>query len=116
MRPRAKKKATIAKRDPKKESDFRTLSKLLTDSGYSVRREPLKRGIGWKVVSGSCRLKDDSLIFIDRQMAQEDQVAFLVSKIVSLELPIPSMVMEQLSKELQESLAGYAENLTSLAV
>ncbi len=58
------------------------------DSEYVVRREDLKRGFGWKVVSGACRLNEDRIIFVDRRMTQEDQVSFLTAKIVSLGLRV----------------------------
>jgi hypothetical protein len=65
------------KKDPKKEARFKELSKELTDQGYQVRREELKRGLGWRVTSGACRVEKERLIFVDRRLSQADQVEFL---------------------------------------
>ncbi|NLF25233.1 MAG: hypothetical protein GX589_06190, partial [Deltaproteobacteria bacterium] len=38
----------------------------------------------WRAVSGSCRHVGDNLIFVDKKLPQDDQIAFLVSRITSL--------------------------------
>lgn len=100
----AKMKKAIPLRDPKKESLFRGLSETLREAGYFVRREKLKQGHGWKVVSGSCRLKASDLIFVDQRMSQDDQIEFLVSKIASLRVPVPSDRIEIFPKSIVELL------------
>jgi hypothetical protein len=45
--------------------------------GYLVRREELKRGLGWKAHNGSCRLELDKIIFVDRRSSQDEQIDFL---------------------------------------
>lgn len=71
-------------KDQTKERIFKELSSILEGAGFVVRREELKRGYGWKVVSGSCRLVEDKIIFIDRRMTQEDQLSFLTGRILAL--------------------------------
>ena len=87
-RPKQAKKPHSPTRDEKKEAIFRELSQILAESGHTVRREQLKQGHGWKVVSGVCRADQASMIFVDRRMPQDDQIAFLSSRISSLKLSI----------------------------
>lgn len=75
--------------EPKKESVFNELSSILGAAGYVVRREKLKAGPGWRVVSGMCRKDDNKLIFVDRRMTQDDQILFLASRISALKVHFP---------------------------
>lgn len=70
-------KAKIFQRDPEKERKFKKLCDALTAHGYTVRREKLKQGHGWKVVSGACTALGQRLVFVDQRMGQDDQLAFL---------------------------------------
>ena len=76
--------AQIRPRDYKKELDFKRLCELLLTAGYQVRREKLKQGHGWKVVSGTCRAEDSRLVFVDQKMSQDEQLSFLKLKIKEL--------------------------------
>lgn len=82
-----------AARDPEKEKLFKELSQILGQAGYSVRREKLKQGYGWKVVSGSCRAQQNNLIFVDQKLPQDDQLSFLVGKIFSLNIPVSDTLL-----------------------
>lgn len=66
-------------RDPAKEKLFRELSDQLSKQGYTVRREKLRQGYGWKVVSGSCQALGERMIFVDQRLSQDDQISFLKS-------------------------------------
>ena len=66
-------------RDLEKERKFKQLVALLGVHGYSVRREKLKQGHGWKVVSGACTAHGQKMIFVDQRMTQDDQLIFLRS-------------------------------------
>lgn len=66
--------------DQKKEGVFKELANLLQTAGYQVRREALKRGPGWKVMSGSCRVDGNRIIFVDRRLSQDEQISFLRGK------------------------------------
>jgi hypothetical protein len=83
---RSLKAKTARVRDPKKDAIFRDLSVELCQAGYEVRREKLKRGNGWKVVSGSCRALENNLIFVDQRLTQDEQIDFLKSKMSELGL------------------------------
>lgn len=100
------KKKKVVARDPKKESEFAALVEVLKSAGFEVRRESLKRGPGWKVVSGSCVAKGQSLIFVDRRLSQEDQIAFLKVKIAGL---APSSASEDSSAAGAGSESGEAD-------
>ena len=80
-----KKKRKPSQRDPEKERVYKDLAAKLSERGFSVRREKLKQGFGWKVMSGSCTLESEAIIFVDSRMTQEDQIAFLTSKLQELE-------------------------------
>jgi hypothetical protein len=90
---------TSAKQDKHKnlEKIVKILCGVLTNSGYVVRREELKRGFGWKVVSGSCRLNDDKLVFVDRKLTLEDQVVFLTNSITHRGVQIPQENIQELN-------------------
>ena len=81
----------INRYDPKKESTIKELSRSLESAGYVVRREQLKRGHGWKVVSGMCRANDSKLIFVDRRMSQDEQLDFLRERSRDLNVPLPDL-------------------------
>ena len=84
--------------DAEKEALFKGLSEVFTSSGIKVRREELKRGIGWKVLSGSCRLNEDKLIIIDKRSSIDEQLSFLVNQLESRGM-VPNM--NSLSPELK---------------
>lgn len=70
--------------DPKKESIIKELAGLLDSYGFVVKRENLKQGIGWRAMSGSCRLADSKFIFVDRKLSQSDQISFLFNRCIAL--------------------------------
>lgn len=69
--------AAVKAYDPQKEALFKKFRESLESAGYQVRREELKRGAGWKVMSGSCRAMDQKFIFVDRRLSQDEQLEFL---------------------------------------
>ncbi len=71
-----------------KESLLRGLADILSSSGYSVRREKLKQGHGWRAVSGSCRVLTDKMVFLDRRLPADEQIDFLVDRITSFGIQI----------------------------
>ena len=72
-------------RDAKKEGIFKELALKLDTLGVKVRREKLKVGHGWKVVSGSCRALDKRLLFVDNRLTQDEQIELLKSRLIELE-------------------------------
>ena len=61
-------------------TQYKELVNQLEQLGYLVRREELKRGHCWRVLSGACRSLSQNFIFVDSRLSPEDQVSFLNSK------------------------------------
>ena len=81
-----KKSANLKKKDSKKEQIYQQLVSFVGQNGYQVRREKLKTGPGWRVLSGTCRVQDEKMIFVDSILPQDEQIEFLNSKIRELGL------------------------------
>ena len=92
-------------RQTNKDVIFRGLALVLDRAGYQVRRERLKQGCGWKVVSGSCRSINDHLIFVDKKLPQDDQITFLLSKISNLGLKLDEAQLQELPQKWRAVLA-----------
>lgn len=102
MKLRGKRRARPAARpDAKKESLFKLLSSLLSQHGYQVRREELRRGAGFRVVSGACRAHGTPMVFVDRFLSQDDQLTFLASKIAEFGVEVPEEQLLQLPDPVQ---------------
>ena len=95
----AKSKKNQSSWDPKKESIFKTLSDILSSYGFKVRREALKSGAGWRVISGICEFSSENVIFVDKRLSQEDQIDFLVGKFSELNVK-PSEEQKNLLPEI----------------
>ena len=98
------KKAPLAAKDQKKEMYLRCLGLLLESHGIKVRREHLKRGHGWKVVSGVCSVEGERLLFVDRGMSQDEQLDFVLSRISAMGICPTSEEISQLPEGLQRQL------------
>lgn len=94
--------------DPKKESIIRELAELAQINGISVKREVLKQGIGWKVMSGSCRFNDERIIFVDRKLSQSDQISFLFNKFMNLGLRPDAEQIQKLSDDTRSMFSAVA--------
>lgn len=79
-----------------REKVVRILGQALTEAGYTVRREELKRGFGWKVISGTCRMNSNKMIFVDRKLTLEDQVSFLSGCILQEKIQFQEEIKTQL--------------------
>ena len=97
-----KKKSIKPKDDPKKEEINKGLSAFFSDNGFRVRRERLGQGLGWKAVSGLCRVNDENLIFLDRRLEQDDQILFLITKIKEKNLNISSDLLSNVPDKLKK--------------
>lgn len=84
-------------KDYQKEKVYKVLSSVLIEAGVQVRREELKRGYGWKTLSGSCRVHGDKVIFVDRRMPQEEQISFLKGIIHARNIPISDHHQKELN-------------------
>ncbi len=91
---RAKAKSFRTK-DAKKEGIFKELAVRLDTLGVKVRREKLKVGHGWKVVSGGCRALDRNLLFVDNRLSQDEQIEFLKGRLLELEPSLSEPRLDQ---------------------
>ncbi len=103
-----KKRRQVVVNDPKKESIIKELAVFAETQGFTVKRENLKQGIGWKVMSGSCRFNEQQIIYVDRKLSQADQISFLFSKFVSLELKPDLDQMQNLSEDTRNMFVSIA--------
>ncbi|MEZ4754090.1 MAG: hypothetical protein R3A13_07245 [Bdellovibrionota bacterium] len=103
-----KKKKQFTPRDPKKDRIFKDLSDILHKAGFFVRREELKRGHGWKVLSGECSTEGSKYIFVDRRMSQDEQIAFLLNKIITSGIEPTAEDLELLPEKIQSHFLSSA--------
>jgi len=64
---------------------YRDLLVQLEGRGFTVRREELKRGHCWKVLSGSCRSLSHHYVFVDSRLSPQDQISFLEATLNEIE-------------------------------
>lgn len=102
-------KNSVLSRDPAKESIFRSLVGILADCGVEVRRQELRRGPGWRAISGTCRLKDKPLVILDRRMSQDDQISFMIDKILDLRTSICPELLSKLPDTIALRLQSEVE-------
>ncbi len=57
------------------------LKAVATRLGFEVREEKLLREVGYRVRSGSCRVRESSVIFLDRGLAPAAQIDILVDEL-----------------------------------
>lgn len=65
---------------------YKDLVGKLEGVGFVVRREELKRGHCWKVLSGVCRSLTQKFIFVDSRLNADEQIAFLAAKMADIEV------------------------------
>jgi hypothetical protein len=76
------------------DAKYKEMVAQLEQLGFAVRREELKRGHCWKVMSGSCRSLTQRLIFVDSRLAPQEQLSFLEAKILDVKGGVDSQVSE----------------------
>jgi hypothetical protein len=77
-------KKNVTRRDPEKEAIIGALSVTLSQAGFVVRREELKRGLGWRAMSGVCRVMNQNVVFVDKRLSHDEQISFLQGQIALL--------------------------------
>lgn len=85
--------------DSQKESIIKELAVLLENRGVSLRREQLKQGAGFKVMSGTCRINQARFVLLDRRLPQNEQISFLVGKIIGHETRLSDDEISTLSDQ-----------------
>lgn len=97
-----KKKLSRPKDDPKKEDVIKKVSALFEEKNIKVRREKLGQGLGWKAVSGSCKVNDEQIVFVDRKLEQDDQIVFLILKTKEKNITIPEEILANIPEKLKK--------------
>jgi hypothetical protein len=88
---------SMPRRDPVKEGRIAALVAELLAQGVVVRREELKRGLGWRALSGACRVFGQNTLFVDRRLGVDDQIAFLEARLTLLKQSDDGAVPENFS-------------------
>jgi ribonuclease P protein component len=114
-RSKGSKKKSAEHRDPKKEEYIRMLISVCEESGFAVRRERLKRGPTWSVQSGICQVKDEYVVFVDRALAQDDQLDFLAGALSELRIDLDQAQWESFPAPLQKVLAPFYQEEAAAA-
>lgn len=99
--------------DPQKDSIFKQLAAITNAHGSVVRREELKQGHGWKVASGTCRLDQQKLIFVDRKLPQDEQITFLIQRMTAAGIRPNDEQMSQLPEKVREMLVASQQALAA---
>jgi hypothetical protein len=74
-------KQTTARSRWKTEAVIEELKELAGRLGLSVREEKLLREVGYQVRSGACRIRDENLILIDRDLPPATRMEVLLEEI-----------------------------------
>lgn len=68
--------------------------------GLSVREERLLREVGYRVRSGSCRVRDEQVIFLDRGLPASAQIDVLVEELAGR--PLDAIYLSPAARALLE--------------
>ncbi len=81
MAGKAKRKKAAA--TPEQSSVLEELKAVAEKLGLKVREEKLLREVGYRVRSGRCRVGEDQVIFIDRNLSPDSQIDVLLDELAS---------------------------------
>lgn len=90
------------KDDPKKDEVIKEIIELFDNQGVKVRREKLGQGVGWKAISGACIVKEENTLFLDRRLEQDEQILFLVDKLIEGKFTINPEIIEKLPQKVRK--------------
>ena len=72
--------------------------------GFEVREEKLLREVGYRVRSGSCRVRETSVILLDRGLPPSAQIDVLVEELAGR--PLDEVYLSPAARHLLESAAA----------
>jgi hypothetical protein len=81
-----------------------------TRLGFEVREEKLLREVGYRVRSGSCRLRQTHVILLDRGLSTSAQVDILVEELAGR--PLEDVYLSPAARGLIERVAASQANPT----
>ena len=73
--------------------------------GLQVREEHLLREVGYRVRSGSCRVRDAEIIFLDRTLPVSAQIEVLVEELATR--PLETIYLSPAARTLIERAAAH---------
>lgn len=77
--------------------------------GLRVREERLLREVGYRVRSGSCRVGDDEIIFLDRDLPVAAQIDVLIDELATR--PMDSIYLSPAARALIERASARGAQL-----
>ena len=80
------------------------MSALIEEAGFTVRREKLSRGPAYKVRSAGCLFSGDKVLFVDRNLPEDQQVGLLINYLLELGLTPSEELLSLLSPANQDML------------
>ncbi len=80
------------------------LKATATRLGFDVREEKLLREVGYRVRSGSCRLREKHVILLDRGLPPSAQIEILVEELAGR--PLEDLYLSPAARRLLERAAG----------
>ncbi len=80
------------------------LKATATRLGFDVREEKLLREVGYRVRSGSCRLREKHVILLDRGLSASAQIEILVEELAGR--PLEDLYLSPAARRLLERAAG----------
>lgn len=98
------------------ESLIRFIERLFRKRGVIVRREKLSRGPAFRVKSGDCLLAGNSIIFVDRRLPAEQQLAVLVEYLVDAPFDLPEAELKPLPASTRALIASRRSTRPDFAV
>jgi hypothetical protein len=94
-------KAADIAQDKVKEQQIQVVIKFLSEAGVNVRREKLKKGAGWSVNSGAAAVFGEPTIFVDRNLALDDQLEVLVAQVADFKSQIGPEDLKKMPESMQ---------------
>ncbi len=80
------------------------LKATATHLGFDVREEKLLREVGYRVRSGSCRLREKHVILLDRGLPASAQIEILVEELAAH--PLEDLYLSPAARRLLERATG----------
>ena len=82
------------------------LTRGLRDRGVVIKREKLTRGAGYRVRSGLCSVKGESVLFVDKNLASDQQLSVLVDYAIDSGLADVAREVPELPANLRTLVGG----------
>ena len=92
------------KRNSTDQESIKQMSEAIEATGYTVRREKLSRGSAYRVKSAGCLFSGDKVLFVDKNLPEDQQVSVLLNYLVELNIELSEESLALLSPANQDFL------------